>query len=221
MLEIEKKYLISKKTFISLFQSALIENRLESEVIDQTYLFKKNSKIAYNPDTKEFHVGVKSGDTFETIVVPVNKEEQQNKLQSFIELEDIKFEYGLYYFKGTYRIRFINGEPLFTFKRKVKESTIGQFEFEEWLTEPSDAFIDALSKLKSQIIKIRHKISVGELTYEIDFYQDFDFITLEVEFNNEDDYNAFVPDFEFTMDATNESSLKNKKLAKMLLKKKH
>lgn len=217
MLEIEKKFLITKKTFFSMFQKALIENRLTTEFIDQIYLFKSNSKIAYNPTKKVFVVTIENKSKKATIEVPVVNEEYQKKLQSFIDFEDIKQKDGLYFFKGTYRIRLLNGQPIFTFKRKVKESSLGMFEFEETVDMNED-FESVLFELKSRIVKIRHKIAVGDLTYEIDLYQDFDFISLEIEFDTEELYKCFVPDFDYTMDASNESSLKNKNLAKQLLK---
>lgn len=221
MIEIEKKFLINKKTFFTMFQSALATNRVGVDSIDQIYLFKSNSVIGFDLNESAFVVKIFDKDTkqSEFLQVPVTNKKVLKHIEQVIALGRFKLENGLYKLKGTYRIRFLNGEPIFTFKCKVPESTIGQLELEEIVTLP-DAFKELLETFKSRIVKIRYNINVNHYIYEVDFYQDFDFITLEVEFKTEDEYKKFKPDFEFLMDASNDSSFKNKKLAKILLKQK-
>lgn len=224
MIEIENKYRISKKVFISLINNAINKRKHSVKAIEQYYLFKENAQIFY--DNVNFKFTIVLIDKFQNhkahldvFVDSINEREKINEL-----LGDVGANYNLLEDKGTYRIRFLNGSPIFTMKKKQKNVS-GTFEFEYCLNRSIESarsglnFIDCIKDVDSCIVKIRHLIQKGHYTYELDDYQDFDFYTLEIEFKNEEEQLNFEPDFEFLADETNNSEMKNKNMAKSLLKK--
>lgn len=117
--------------------------------------------------------------------------------------------------KSTIRIRFLDNEPIFTLKKK-SDGIKGTNEFEfhiskQVATNPKIAEFPNIDL--GCVHKTRWVVKKGELKYEIDFFKDFDFIFLEIEFDSEESFDNFNPDFDFIKDATDKSKYKNKNLA--------
>lgn len=222
MIELENKYKISKACFMSLINYGIDTGNHSIKFIKQYYLFKENASIHYNKTEHYFSISLLYGNDEKTsIKVYVDSINEREKILSL--LGDVNDSDNLLEAKGTYRIRFMNGSPIFTMKKKEK-GVAGTFEFEYCLkrlfNNSSNAhFFDILNDIQSCIVKIRHIIKMdNNLVYELDDYQDFSFYTLEVEFPNEESQNNFVPNFDYISDETDNSEMKNKNMAKSLIK---
>jgi len=79
-----------------------------------------------------------------------------------------------------------------------------------------DTYQDAIKHSKGCVKKTRYTIDVptADLTYDIDVYDDYDFVTCEVEFHSESDAEKFeVPEW-CLQDVTMDPKYKNDNLAK-------
>ncbi len=221
--EVENKYLIKKKVAFSIIERAIKEGKSDVSFINQIYLFKENSNISYNLEHNCFNVRLKHKEEvmdFDVFVYDKYMKKILNEEFSKISYENLHEE------KTTFRVRYLNGVPIFTFKMKV-EGLDGNLEFEETLEEATEitegGFLrlnELLSKMKTRVEKIRYSLTQKSgLVYEIDFYKDEKFITLEVEFKDQETANSFIEDFKFKKNITNDKSMKNKNIAKSKLKK--
>jgi CYTH domain-containing protein len=78
-------------------------------------------------------------------------------------------------------------------------------------------FDDAIKTAKTKITKTRYIVEISPdnlLTYEIDVYDDYDFITCEVEFETEEEAKNFMPPDWCIKDVTYDPKYKNVNLAK-------
>ena len=213
--EVENKYLIKKKVAFSIIEKAINEGKSEVSFINQVYLFKENSNISYNLEHNCFNIQLKYKDEVLDFDVFVYNEDMKKILNE--EFSKISYE-NLHEEKTTFRVRYLNGVPIFTFKMKV-EGLDGNLEFEETLKE-STLIDEILSKMKTRVEKIRYSLTQESgLVYEIDFYKNEKFITLEVEFKDQESADSFLEDFKFKKNITNDKSMKNKNIAKSKLKK--
>lgn len=213
--EVENKYLIKKKVAFSIIEKAINEGKSEVSFINQIYLFKENSNVSYNLEHNCFNIQLKHKDEVMDFDVFVYNEDMKKILNE--EFSKISYE-NLHEEKTTFRVRYLNGVPIFTFKMKV-EGLDGNLEFEETLKEC--AILDEfLSKMKTRVEKIRYSLTQESgLVYEIDFYKNEKFITLEVEFKDQESADTFFEDFKFKKNITNDKSMKNKNIARSKLKK--
>lgn len=103
------------------------------------------------------------------------------------------------------RIRSINNEE---FKFTIKsDGLLTREEFE--VDIPEEIFNILKVKYVGCIKKTRYFIN----GFELDIYDDFEFATVEVEFESEEEANAFVPPEWFGKDITDNKHFKNKNLA--------
>lgn len=65
---------------------------------------------------------------------------------------------------------------------------------------------------KTPLIKERYKLLDGKYVYDLDVYSDFDFVTVEVEFENENSANSFKAPNWFSDEVTDNSFYKNQNL---------
>jgi CYTH domain-containing protein len=77
-----------------------------------------------------------------------------------------------------------------------------------------EAFNEAVKHAKKSIGKNRYIFPYGRYMCEIDGYDDYDFITCEVEFNTEEEANRFIAPDWCIKDVTMDSKYKNINLAK-------
>lgn len=220
--EIENKYLISKKTAFSLIEKGIKEEKHQLDFINQIYLFEESAFIQYNLELKQFEIQIMhKNKQSDTLIVPVLEQHEQKELN---ELLLDKKDLNLTKEKGTFRIRYYDGKTAIFAMKMKKEGVAGTLEFEFDITERikdmenGTDFENILSKIKTRIIKMRHSIEVKDFVYEIDIYSAFEFITLEVEFENENESLAFKEDFKYIKNITFDSRYKNKKMAKMFSK---
>jgi len=89
----------------------------------------------------------------------------------------------------------------------------------EYEIEISNSMYNELIKhgISKRLIKTRKKFDIGQgLIAEVDIYKDFDFITVEVEFETLEQANSFVKPKWFDEDITGDKRYKNAELAKSL-----
>lgn len=214
--EIENKYLISKKTFFDFMKKSLSNQKNYFAHIEQVYLFEENSSIFYDTEKSTFNITLyheKEKASFSVIVKSEQmKEVLKDNLRSFNGIDLIKE-------KSTFRVRYLNGVPIFTFKKDF-ENIEGLLEFEvnfedNVISNDINKVHSILSKIKSRLEKIRYYIhNDNGLIYEIDLYMDYDFITLEIEFKSDSLLLSFVEDFEFIANISKDKEYKNIILAK-------
>lgn len=219
--EVENKYLVSKKVAFSIIEKAMKKGKHKLDFINQVYLFDESANIQYNLKKEQFEVQViHEGRISEILIIPVVDEHEKETLNDLLaDMEGQDLTKG----KGTFRIRYYDGRnPIFAMKMK-KSGVAGTFEFEYEVSrnikhmKNGDEFEDILFGIKSRIVKMRHSVERNNKIYEIDIYSEFEFITLEVEFKNELEQQAFEEDFEFIRNISNDSEYKNKNLAKTQL----
>jgi CYTH domain-containing protein len=78
-------------------------------------------------------------------------------------------------------------------------------------------FQEGIVHAKTKILKTRYKLEadpIDLLCYEIDVYDDYDFITCEIEFETEEEANYFEPPEWCIEDVTEDKKYKNINLAK-------
>jgi len=99
------------------------------------------------------------------------------------------------------------------YKLEIKSS--GLFFRDEWRYETTEEnFKEIYEKCRRKISKTRYYMSVDHLQYEIDFYDAYDFITLEIEFDSiEEAENFQAPDW-FGEEITYDTQFKNVNLAR-------
>lgn len=97
--------------------------------------------------------------------------------------------------------------------------TAGSLSRGEYEIEISDIVYEELMKngVSKKLIKTRKKFDIGDgLTAEVDIYKDFNFNTVEVEFESLEQANLFVKPGWFGDEITEDKSYKNAALAKKL-----
>jgi adenylate cyclase len=100
-----------------------------------------------------------------------------------------------------------------TYKLEIK--SLGLFIRDEYRIDiDKEQFDEIYAKCPKKITKTRYYHFVDDVEYEIDFYDDYDFLTLEIEFKSIKDAEDFqVPDW-FGEDVTYKPEYKNVNLAK-------
>lgn len=215
--EIEIKHHINKNAAFGLIQEGMMRNAVETSYINQVYLFDENATAYYNREKGAFDIILKHKNKEASFTIFVKEEEKREILNK--EFQESCF---ISCSKSTFRVRYLDGKPIFTFKRKI-EGIDGNFEFEvpfadNGQTPDKEALTKVLSRIKSRVEKIRYTIAQKNgLSYEIDMYKDEDFITLEIEFKTIQEMEQFDPNYSFISDWTDDSSKKNKNLAKAKL----
>jgi CYTH domain-containing protein len=136
-------------------------------------------------------------------------------LGMLIERSHHKERIEQYYLSGkddewTIRLRKSNSEYFLTLKSK---GLLSREEIETVIHR--GVFLNDIKHAKTSIKKIRYTIEIDkDLSYEIDVYDDFDFVTCEVEFKSEEEANGFVTPSWCLEDVTYDSKYKNSNLAK-------
>jgi CYTH domain-containing protein len=77
-----------------------------------------------------------------------------------------------------------------------------------------DEYLKGIEHSIKKLRKTRYLLFDQDLAYEVDIYDDYDFITVEVEFESEEEANNFVPPSWFGQDITNDYKYRNNNLAK-------
>jgi len=215
--EIEIKHQVNKNAAFGLIQEGMKRGAVEISYINQVYLFNENATAYYNREKGAFDIIVKHKNKEASFTIFVKEKDKLDVLN-----KEFKESCFISCNKSTFRVRYLDGKPIFTFKRKI-EGIDGNFEFEvpfaeNGQTPDKEALSKVLSKIKSRVEKIRYTIAQkNNLFYEIDMYKDEDFITLEIEFKTIEEMENFKPNYSFIRDWTDDSSKKNKNLAKAKL----
>lgn len=77
-----------------------------------------------------------------------------------------------------------------------------------------DEYLIGIEHSIKKLRKTRYLLFEQDLAYEVDIYDDYDFKTVEVEFESEEEANNFVPPSWFGQDITNDYKYRNNNLAK-------
>jgi len=111
------------------------------------------------------------------------------------------------------RNRNIRNPDMDIFKMEIKSK--GLFVRDEFGVEIDEkAFLEIYRKCPKKITKTRYYHFVDDMQYEIDFYDAYDFITIEIEFNTTEEAENFeAPDW-FGEEVTYKPEYKNINLAK-------
>lgn len=229
-IELEKKFLVSKEVaelLIGEFEKT--GQKAEKKRIEQNYLFKENASVTYDVENEKWNVTLKTGKKSETFTF-FEKRFPEIARDIFIPFTNT----DLLYTKCATRIRIMNGEPIFTFKRPV-DNDEGDYEFEcniSNVVENSKIFDDFIKDDPYKVKKDRFVIQRNGFDYEIDFFDDINLSTqnkeldisvleskdlclLEIEFNSQESHDDFKPDF-VGIDVTEVKGFGNKKMAKKL-----
>ena len=100
-----------------------------------------------------------------------------------------------------------------TYKLEIKSK--GLLVRDEWRFDTTeDMFWEIFRKCSKSVSKTRYYMIVDKYQYEIDFFDAYDFITLEIEFDSLDEANAFKAPAWFGEDVTFKPEYKNVNLAK-------
>jgi len=111
------------------------------------------------------------------------------------------------------RIKDIHGKETY----KLEFKTFGLLSREEiCLNIDYGKYLELFSICKTSLSKTRYIFPYNKFTFEIDVYEDYDFITLEVEFNSEEQANSFEPLDWFGEEITYDKKYKNNNLAKLI-----
>jgi len=108
------------------------------------------------------------------------------------------------------RVRSINDNKFFLELKTSGHLSREELRFEINRTE----FYSTLRECKGIVKKTRHTYYENNVKYEIDFYEDYEFITCEVEFNSEEEANKFIAPDWCVKDVTYDPKYKNVNLAK-------
>jgi len=100
-------------------------------------------------------------------------------------------------------------------KYKLEIKSKGLLVRNEWRYDTDeDNFQEIFNKCSRTISKTRYYMMVDNLQYEIDFYDEYDFITLEIEFDSLEECEAFEAPSWFGEEVTMKPEYKNVNLAK-------
>jgi len=143
----------------------------------------------------------------------VDKKELENLVVAAFHQERIE----QYYLNGpndewVIRLRKANNEHFLTLKNK---GLLSREEIEVKISKQT--FDDNIRLAKTKLTKTRHLIEINPKIlgcYEIDVYDDYEFITCEVEFDTEEEANSFVAPDWCIQDVTQDPTYKNVNLAR-------
>jgi len=229
-IELEKKFLVSREVaelLIGEFEKT--GQKAEKKRIEQNYLFKENASVKYDVENEKWNVTLKTGNKSETFSF-FEKRFPEVAREIFTPYANT----DLLDTKCATRIRIMDGEPIFTFKRPVDDGE-GDNEFEDNIkdiVENSSVFSKFINNDPYKVKKDRFVIQRNGFDYEIDFFDDInlskqnkeldisileskDLCLLEIEFNSQESYDDFKPDF-VGIDVTEVKGFGNKKMAKKL-----
>jgi CYTH domain-containing protein len=117
--------------------------------------------------------------------------------------------------KDEWTIRFRKYEDRFDARYVLDLKSEGLLSREELTFGISyDDFVKGSSLGKKKIVKTRYYFPYGKHTFEIDVYDDYDFVTAEIEFESETEANAFEAPSWCIQDVTMNPKYKNVNLAK-------
>lgn len=206
MIELEKKFLIKESEKEKLLKKAgkilLLEKKIE-----QTYLFKENASVYYDLFNNLWVINLKNNFNSTTIYV-----KEEKKLDAYKVLKQFNQEDLVLVNKTAMRLRQVDNKIIFTFK--YPKNKLADYEFENEIS----AVDYNNQKLKSFLLENKFKIEKERivlldektnLKYEIDKFKKIKDIILEIEFDSEDDYVNFKPDFE-GVDVTGDYKYSNK-----------
>jgi len=232
-IELERKFLISQDTAKQLIANSEAAGQITKEKrIEQNYLFKENGKVLYDVDNNMWNVTLKVGQKSKTFQF----EEKQHPEVA----KEVLSQYSgtdLLDTKCATRIRIMNAEPIFTFKRPI-DGGDGDNEFEgniQEYVEGCHLFLDFIINDPYKVNKDRFVINRDGFDYEIDFFDDIDLskqnkdldisslesnelCLLEVEFNTQESHDNFILDV-VNIEVTKTKGFGNKVMAKQLGKK--
>ena len=77
-----------------------------------------------------------------------------------------------------------------------------------------EEYLEGIKHSIKKLRKTRHILQIGNLSYEIDVYDDYKFITCEIEFQSEDEANKYIPLTWLKLDVTDDYKYRNNNLAK-------
>jgi len=228
-IELERKMLLTKsvaEALITEFESnGTVANK---DVIEQNYLFKENAEVKYDCVFDNWTITLKTTEgSIDYSFKEKNHPETARLL--FSEYQGL----DLLDLKCASRIRMKNNVPIFTFKMPIGNGKLGDYEFEDDISEAvknSLFFKKFIEEDPYKVIKNRVSIVNNGLKYEFDNFKNVDLseihksqnlrdlgsndlCLLEIEFDNEVDYNAFEADFN-CIDVSGTAGFGNKGMAK-------
>lgn len=226
--EMERKFLISQSTFNRFCEEFESQGgEITKHHIIQHYLFKDNASVKYNPEKNQWKVKLKSKNKKKKFRFNENEHpELANELFANFAGDNL-----IKKVKCASRIRVLDGEPIFTFKKPIEEQE-GDHEFERSVKDVlsgDEFFEDFLKNDPYKVEKNRTVVKRDGFDYEIDDFVNVDLskqnteldlsifngealFLLEIEFKDEDEYANYMPDFT-SIEVTNIKGFGNKKMA--------
>ncbi len=227
LIEMERKFLITGATARMLESDA--DGFPKMSFIQQYYLFEENAEIYYNSEKEQWIVILLNNDERTELIIPELK--NPDEAEKLFPVSNV----NIVGTKCAARIRLRDGKTIFTLKVPVKNG-IGDYEFEhdieEVMGEPltlNYSFHRFLRDDEFKIIKERHTAINDKLTLEFDYFVNVnlnnvskkvmtgfrtqkDVVLLEIEFDNAEEYLAYMPNF-FNIEVTGMKEFGNKNMA--------
>ena len=218
-IEMERKFLITDDTLKYMRQSLSIKF---NKIISQNYLFPENTnELYFDIESKEWVFNLFSNTVTQKILYTFKIRQIDNVDVAIDVLKDFNKINIINDKSFVSRFRLSNSDVIFTCKYK-NPFGLGDFEFEVVLSGQEKKF--ALHFMNSDLFKISKnrtgflsllQFDKQDLIYEVDSFSSKNnrFVMLEVEFNSEENYKSFIPDFDFIKEVTNDIEFKNNFMA--------